>query len=120
MFYNLIEIRFFQFLHDIKISFFLVDATTVSLKNIIKNLCPYIFFAKFYFFFFNDYNTLMVVAGGLFLLSSVLSLFLLSYLGLYGVFIFNLITVIFFWLTVFSRISYFFVSGGSFKLIIGK
>jgi len=120
MFYNLIEIRFFQFLHDIKISFFLVDATTVSLKNIIKNLCPHIFLAKFNFFFFNDYNTLMVVAGGLFLLSSVLSLFLLSYLGLYGVFIFNLITVIFFWLTVFSRISYFFVSGGSFKLIICK
>lgn len=72
------------------------------------------------FIFNNDYNTLMVICGGLFLLSSTISLFILSYLGLYGVFIFNLITITTFWLSVLSRIKYFFIKGYSFKIVIGK
>lgn len=120
IFYNLAEIRFFKFLAGINATFFTFDVSLFSVKNFFKMFCPHNFFSLFNFYFFNDYNTLMVVAGGLFLLSSVLSLFLLSYLGLYGVFIFNLVTIIIFWFSVFSRIYYFFVSGSSFKVVIGK
>lgn len=85
--------------------------------------CPTYFFKNIknlYQIAFVDTNTLMIVCGGLFLLSSVLSLFLLSYLGLYGVFIFNLVTIFFFWVCVISKISYFFINGLSFKFVLGK
>ena len=68
----------------------------------------------------NELNTLMVLGATLFVLSSLISLFMLSYLGMYGVFIFNLITIVFFWFTTILRLNFFFLSGGSFKMIFGK
>lgn len=48
--------------------------------------------------FINSYP-LFIYFGFLFVFSTVISLFCLSYLGLYGVFIINLITIVLFWLS---------------------
>jgi len=48
--------------------------------------------------FINSYP-LFIYFGFLFVFSTIISLFCLSYLGLYGVFIINLITIILFWLS---------------------
>lgn len=72
-------------------------------------------------FFIYDYlNLLMVVSGFLFFLSSVISVFSLSYLGLYGVFKLNFITLLLFWLITLSRLNFFFVEGQTFTFVFGK
>jgi len=48
--------------------------------------------------FINSYP-LFIYFGFLFIFSTIISLFCLSYLGLYGVFIINLITIVLFWLS---------------------
>ena len=67
-----------------------------------------------------EYNTIMVVCFLLFFLSSLLSLFLLSYLGLYGVFILNLITLLIFWFSTIIHANYYFSGNGHSKLLVGK
>ena len=44
----------------------------------------------------------------------------MSYLGLYGVFILNLITLIIFWFSTIIHANYFFIGNGNSKLVIGK
>ena len=58
--------------------------------------------------------------GLCFILTTVISLILMSYLGLYGVFIINLITIIMFWLSIIYYIDIFFLKNHFFKINIGK
>ena len=58
--------------------------------------------------------------GFLFICSTISSLFLMSYLGLYGVFILNLITIFFFWISTVVYIDDFFLENYSFKVNFGK
>lgn len=72
-------------------------------------------------FYFTDYlDLVMVSAGILFVLSTFVSFFNLSYLGLYGVFKLNLKTLIFFWLMTLTRLHYYFVDGNSCNFNFGK
>jgi NADH-quinone oxidoreductase subunit L len=68
----------------------------------------------------DNLNNLMILGSVLFVLSTIISLFMMSYLGLYGVFILNLITIILFWAFTLGRIKYFFLEGGHFKIYLGK
>lgn len=58
--------------------------------------------------------------GLLFLFSTILSLVFMSYLGLYGVFILNLMTLFSFWVSVLVYMDFFFYENGFFKIVIGK
>jgi len=58
--------------------------------------------------------------GLLFLLSTLMSLLLMSYLGLYGVFFINLITIVGFWLSTIYYIDDFFLKNNFFKINVGK
>lgn len=53
-------------------------------------------------------NPIFFYSGLLFLLSTILSLILMSYLGLYGVFVTNLITLFIFWLSILFYFDFFF------------
>jgi NADH:ubiquinone oxidoreductase subunit 5 (subunit L)/multisubunit Na+/H+ antiporter MnhA subunit len=56
----------------------------------------------------------------LFLSSTLISLFFLSHLGLYGVFVFNLITIVIFWLTTILYFDSFFYENMFYKISVGK
>lgn len=58
--------------------------------------------------------------GFLFLFSTVLSLLLMSYLGLYGVFVLNFVTLLSFWLSVVFYMDFFFSNNNFFKIVVGK
>ena len=58
--------------------------------------------------------------GVLFILSTVLSLFLMSYLGLYGVFFLNLITMVMFWISSIFYFNSFYIDNESYKINLGK
>lgn len=58
--------------------------------------------------------------GLLFILTTIFSLFLLSYYGFYGVFILNLITIICFWFSTILYFNSFFIHNISYKINLGK
>lgn len=70
--------------------------------------------------YYNNELPLFFYFGLLFVLSTVVSLILMSYLGLYGVFFINLVTVIFFWLSTVYYIDEFFLKNNFFKINVGK
>ena len=65
-------------------------------------------------------NPIFFYSGFLFLFSTLFSLFLMSYLGLYGVFITNLITLFTLWISIIIYFDFFFVENNFFKIIICK
>lgn len=65
-------------------------------------------------------NPIFFYTGFLFLFSTLLSLLLMSYLGLYGVFITNLITLFTFWSSLLFYFDFFFLENNFFKVIVGK
>jgi hypothetical protein len=67
-----------------------------------------------------DTNNFFFLGAFLFVASSIISLFMLSYLGFYGVFVFNLVTIFIFWLSVILKINYFLIEGNSIKIVLGK
>lgn len=69
-------------------------------------------------FFYN--HPIFFYSGFLFLFSTLLSLLLMSYLGLYGVFITNLITLITLWVSVLFYFDFFFIENNFFKIIVGR
>lgn len=76
-----------------------------------------------YFFKINFINSNLPIFfyfGVLFLISSVISLFFLSYLGFYGVFILNLITILLFWFSSLIHFNLFFIDNIFFKINLGK
>jgi NADH:ubiquinone oxidoreductase subunit 5 (subunit L)/multisubunit Na+/H+ antiporter MnhA subunit len=58
--------------------------------------------------------------GLLFILTTISSLFLLSYYGFYGVFFLNLITILLFWFSTLIYFNMFFIDNLSFKINLGK
>lgn len=58
--------------------------------------------------------------GLLFIFTTISSLLLLSYYGLYGVFFINLITIIFFWISTIFYFDMFFLDNMSYKINLGK
>lgn len=72
--------------------------------------------------FFNIFinNNLYLFFGLLFLFSTVLSFFFYFYLGLYGVFIFNILTLFLFWLSVTLCFDFFMSTNSSLKLNFGN
>lgn len=58
--------------------------------------------------------------GLFFIFSTIMSLFLLSYLGLYGVFFLNLLTIILFWVSSIFYFNSFYVDNVSYKINLGK
>jgi len=65
-------------------------------------------------------NPIFFYSGFLFLFSTLVSLILMSYLGIYGVFIINLITLFTLWISVIIYFDFFFVENNFFKIIVGK
>jgi NADH:ubiquinone oxidoreductase subunit 5 (subunit L)/multisubunit Na+/H+ antiporter MnhA subunit len=61
-----------------------------------------------------------IYCGYLFIFSTIISFIMMSHLGLYGVFILNLITIIMFWLSTVIYIDDFFLENYSFKINFGK
>ena len=58
--------------------------------------------------------------GMLFILTTISSLFLLSYYGFYGVFVLNLITLVLFWLSSIIYFDRFFIDNMTYKIDLGK
>ena len=78
---------------------------------------------KDYFYHLYIYNINLPIFfyfGVLFIFSTILSLFLLSYLGFYGVFILNLVTLILFWISLIFYFNSFFLDNIIFKINLGK
>ncbi len=75
-------------------------------------------------FFFDGVHTLdlpiFFYFGILFVLTTVISLLLMSYLGLYGVFFINLVSIILFWVSTVLYIDDFFLKNNFFKINVGK
>ena len=71
---------------------------SVEYNNIKNNTLVFNFFS-IDVNFINSYP-IFIYFGFLFIFSTVISLFCLSYLGLYGVFVINLITIILFWISM--------------------
>lgn len=65
-------------------------------------------------------NPIFFYFGFLFLFSTIFSLILMSYLGLYGVFITNLITLFTLWVSVLFYFDFFFVDNNFFKIVVGR
>ena len=70
--------------------------------------------------FLNSNLPIFFYFGVLFLLTTIFSLILLSYLGLYGVFFINLLTLILFWFSSIFYINSFYIDNNSYKFSIGK
>ena len=70
--------------------------------------------------FLNSNLPVFFYFGMLFIFSTILSLFLLSYLGLYGVFIINLITILMFWFSSIFYFNSFYIDNVSYKINLGK
>lgn len=70
--------------------------------------------------FLNSNLPIFFYFGILFILSTIFSLFLLSYLGLYGVFILNLITIIAFWISSIFYFNSFYLDNAFYKINLGK
>lgn len=58
--------------------------------------------------------------GCMFILSTISSIFLLSYYGFYGVYMFNLITILFFWISTIFYFDRFFIDNVTYKINLGK
>jgi NADH:ubiquinone oxidoreductase subunit 5 (subunit L)/multisubunit Na+/H+ antiporter MnhA subunit len=120
---------------------FLLDLYTFDWKNYVSNEANISFYygdlfdsinrweaELFYFiksFFVNLYYTdfvqpYFVYFGYLFIFSTIISFILMSHLGLYGVFIFNLITIVMLWVSTVIYIDDFFLENYSFKINFGK
>lgn len=88
----------------------------------------YISFKKEYFYtkrflkliFLNSNLPVFFYFGMLFIFSTILSLFLLSYLGLYGVFFLNLLTILMFWISSIFYFNSFYIDNVSYKINLGK
>jgi len=66
------------------------------------------------------YDFLFTFAFLLFIFSTVASFLIMSYLGLYGVFIFNGITIFFFWIITVIKMDYFLYNNGKLFISLGK
>ena len=92
------------------------------------NKLNYIFYN--FLFSFNEYLYHIIIYsynlpiffyfGILFIFTTIFSLILLSYLGLYGVFLLNMITLFFFWFSTLLYINVFFVDNIFIKINLGK
>lgn len=94
------------------------------------------FFEKFtyncyyFLFYFNEYLYNIIIHsfnlpiffyfGLLFIFTTIFSLILLSYLGLYGVFLLNMITLFLFWFSTSLYINIFFIDNIFIKINLGK
>lgn len=58
--------------------------------------------------------------GLLFFFTNIVSLFFLSYLGIYGVFLINLFSLFFFWFSLLLQFDFFFQNDGFIKLVVGE
>lgn len=75
----------------------------------------------FWYIWYNGFTQpYFIYFGYLFIFSTIVSFFLMSHLGLYGVFCLNLITIIMFWISTVIYINDFFLENFSFKINFGK
>lgn len=84
------------------------------------DLIDFFSFRGFKNFIFDSNAPVFIYFGFFFLASTVISFLLMSYLGLYGVFIFNLFTIILFWLSTIMYIDNFFLENYQYKVNFGK
>jgi len=141
--YNLLSVFFYSFnINNYNIDILLNSFNYTQYNNFLFNgsynfnilyvnfLNSFVF--KFYniFFIFNNYTYNIVIYsynlpiffyfGILFIFTTISSLILLSYLGLYGVFLLNLISLFFFWLSTILYINIFFIDNIFVKINLGK
>ena len=134
-FINFLENIFFDNLNSLCKSdtlltydFFCLNTTSISVfTETFINLIFYklnFFITDLFNFNFNaDYlytNPVFFYFGFLFLFSTLLSLLLMSYLGLYGVFLTNLITLFTLWVSVLLYFDFFFIENNFFKIVVGR
>ncbi len=69
---------------------------------------------------FTSETFFLLLGFSMFIGSSILSFALMSYLGLYGVFIFNLITILFFWVATLCEVQEFIINNKVVSVVVGK
>ena len=122
-------ISFFFFLKNQENFFFvitnlnLLDFFFYKIINIFLTLCYFFLNSplNFFNFYFNylDYP-IFIWSGCFFLFSSLFSLFFLNYLGFYGIFVLNWLTLFFFWSSCLPYVSYILEENGYYYINIGK
>jgi len=136
-FINFLENIFFENLNsfcksDVLLTYDFFSLNTNSISVFTETFINLIFFKlnvfmsnlfNFDFNFDSNYlynNPIFFYSGFLFLFSTIISLILMSYLGLYGVFITNLITLFTLWVSVLLYFDFFFVENNFFKIVVGR
>jgi len=123
---NSIKINFDIMLFLLNLNEFFISINNYD-TNIISTLIykfssiSFLFNERFYYVIIYSYNLpLFFYFGLLFIFTTVFSLLLLSYLGLYGVFILNLISLFLFWFSTLLYINIFFIDNIFIKINLGK
>jgi len=99
--------------------FYCLKITEINI-NLKVWLHEYIFIS-FYKYFILGFNLpLFFYFGLIYIFTTLISFVLLSYYGFYGVFILNLVSIIFFWISSITYFDNFFVDNISFKINLGK
>lgn len=93
----------------------ILKCLNIYLRNLSEIFLDYIYTA----FIFNNYPTFLYF-GFFFFLTTAMSYTLLSYLGFYGVFILNLISLFLFWYSLIINLDFFFIQNNFFKIKVGK
>lgn len=92
----------------------------VNCDDFVINLGDSYFFFSFLSFFFNSSYPLFFFFALFFFFSSFFSLFLFQYLGLYGIFLLNLLTLFFFFISLAVEMPSFFFENLYYKFKLGK
>jgi len=110
-FFNFTDINLnsYSYLYNYNIFVLKFEIFKFITKNYFYNIVIYSLNLPIFFYF-----------GILFLLTTVFSLLFLSYLGLYGVFILNFISLFFFWFSCLLYFNIFFIDNIFYKINLGK
>jgi hypothetical protein len=99
--------------------FYILKFTEIKMNyDIWLNEYLYLSFFKYFVLGFN--LPVFFYFGLIYIFTTLISLVLLSYYGFYGVFILNLISIIFFWISSIMYFDTFFIDNISFKINLGK
>lgn len=116
--YGMIKFMYLQGYSDLSKFYGIKIATDIFDLNVFtRRYFDYGFFKEI---FFRGDNPIFFYFGLLFILTTIFSVFLLSYFGFYGVFILNLITIIMFWFSTIAYFNMFYIDDNTYKINLGK
>lgn len=107
--------KFTNFLNYNYINFYLI----FFLKYYFNKIFFFLFLKNFMFLNLHDLPFFYYFAL-LFIFSTISSFFLISYLGLYGIFVYNFITIFLFWISLIMFFNFFFIDNKFYIIDLGK